>query len=172
VLQSIGRGVRIEPLKNVRRRLEVLYINSQVDKSTYKQVEAWITPIESLFVFGTKANNLETILQILREQRSKERALIKAESNLFSISKSKHHNHKFTLHPEDKELARDFLEIDDKVLVCMFDANPRVLAKLRRDFDALVSVEPTERKIGIPEVVFKKLLNYFSHLIQKSLTKS
>jgi type III restriction enzyme len=44
----------------------------------------------------------------------------------------------------------------------MFDANPRVLAKLKRDFDALVRVEPNGRKIGIPETVLKKLLKYFS----------
>jgi len=178
VLQSIGRGVRIEPFNNVRRRLEVLYINSQIDKTIYKQVAAWITPIESLFVFGTKANNLKTILQTLREQREEEENL----GDLFEINpevegklllvpeyeeselmlKDSNRNHLYPLNPEDKELVREFLEIDDKVLVCMFDANPKVLAKLRSDFDALVRVEPTERKIGIPKVVLKKLLDYFS----------
>jgi hypothetical protein len=178
VLQSIGRGVRIEPFKNVRRRLGILYINSQIDKSTYEQVKAWITPIESLFVFGTKANNLETILQTLRDQREEEENL----GDLFEINpevegklllvpeyeKSElmlidsNRNHQYPLNPEDKELVMEFLEIDDKVLVCMFEANPRVLAKLRSDFDTLVRVEPTERKIGIPEVVFQKLLDYFS----------
>jgi hypothetical protein len=44
----------------------------------------------------------------------------------------------------------------------MFDANPRVLAKLRRHFDALVRGEPNARKIGIPEVVLRELLRYFS----------
>jgi hypothetical protein len=44
----------------------------------------------------------------------------------------------------------------------MFDANPRILAKLKRDFDALVRVKPNKRKIGIPEVVLKRLLEYFS----------
>ena len=71
-------------------------------------------------------------------------------------------NHLNPLNPEDKELVRRFLEIDDRVLVCMFDANPRVLAKLKRDFDALVRVEPDARKIGIPEVVLKRLFDYFS----------
>jgi superfamily II DNA or RNA helicase len=68
VLQSIGRGVRVEPFKNIRRRLEILHKNSQIYKETYQQVKDWTTPIESLFVFGTKASNLETILQTLAEQ--------------------------------------------------------------------------------------------------------
>jgi hypothetical protein len=178
VLQSIGRGVRIEPFKNVRRRLEILYINSQVDKSTYNQVEAWISPIESLFVFGTKANNLETILETLRTQREEEvnigdlfeinpevqgKLLLVPEyeeSELMLIDSNR--NHLYLLNPEDKELVREFLEIDDRVLVCMFDANPRVLAKLKSDLDALVSVEPNARKMGIPKVVLEGLLGYFS----------
>jgi hypothetical protein len=178
VLQSIGRGVRIEPFKNIRRRLEVLYTNSQVDGETYRQVRDWATPVESLFVFGTKANNLETILQTLRTQREEEENLGDLfeinpevegklllvpeyeESELMLIDSNRNHRH--LLNPEDEELVREFLEIDDKVLVCMFDANPRVLAKLKSDFDALVREEPTERKIGIPEVVFQKLLGYFS----------
>jgi type III restriction enzyme len=178
VLQSIGRGVRIEPFKNVRRRLEILYGNSQIDGETYRQVRDWATPVESLFVFGTKANNLETILQTLRTQREEEENL----GDLFEINPEvqgklllvpeyeesevmlidSNRNYPYLLNPEDKELVREFLEMDDRVLVCMFDANPRVLAKLKRDFDALVSVEPNARRIGIPEIVLKRLLDYFS----------
>ena len=82
------------------------------------------------------------------------------ESELMLIDSNR--NHPYPLNPEDKELVREFLKIDDRVLVCMFDADPRVLAKLKRDFDALVCVEPDERKIGIPEAVLRRLLEYFS----------
>jgi superfamily II DNA or RNA helicase len=178
VLQSIGRGVRIEPFKNVRRRLEILYGNSQVDRETYRQVRDWATPVESLFVFGTKANNLETILQTLRTQREEEENLGDLfeinpevegklllvpeyeESELMLIDSNR--NHQYPLNPEDKEIVREFLKIDYRILVCMFDANPRVLANLRRNFDTLLHAEPDERKIGIPEVVLKRLLKYFS----------
>jgi len=178
VLQSIGRGVRIEPFKNVRRRLEILYGNSEVDGETYRQVRDWATPVESLFVFGTKANNLETILDTLRTQREEEENLGDLfeinpevqgklllvpeyeESELMLIDSDR--NHPYLLNPEDKELVREFLKIDDQVLVCMFDANPRVLAKLKRDFEALVREEPNARKIGIPKVVLGEILRYFS----------
>jgi type III restriction enzyme len=180
VLQSIGRGVRIEPFKNVRRRLEILYGNSQVDGETYRQVRDLATPVESLFVFGTKANNLETILQTLRTQREEEENLGDLfeinpevqgklllvpeyeESELMLIDSNRNYPYPDPLNPEDKELVREFLEMDDRVLVCMFDANPRVLAKLKRDLDTLVRVEPNARKIDIPEVVLSRLLRYFS----------
>jgi hypothetical protein len=66
------------------------------------------------------------------------------------------------LHPEDKEIAREFLELDDRILVCMFDVHPKVLMKLRNNLDALVHADHQERKIGIPEAVLKRLFGYFS----------
>jgi type III restriction enzyme len=138
------------------------------------------TPVESLFVFGTKANNLETILQTLRTQREEEENLGDLfeinpevqgklllvpeyeESELMLIDSNRNYPYPDPLNPEDKELVREFLEMDDRVLVCMFDANPRVLAKLKRDLDTLVRVEPNARKIDIPEVVLSRLLRYFS----------
>jgi len=169
VLQSIGRGVRIEPFKNIRRRLEILHKNSQIDKETYQQVKDWTTPIESLFVFGTKASNLETILQTLAEQTEEKENL----GDLFEINPAvqgklllapeyEESKLKLLLHPDDKEIAREFLELDDRILVCMFDVHPKVLMKLRNNLDALVHADHQERKIGIPEAVLKKLFGYFS----------
>jgi hypothetical protein len=163
VLQSIGRGVRIEPFKNIRRRMEILHKNSQIDKETYQQVMDWTTPIESLFVFGTKASNLETILQTLREQRQEEeKKNPKVQGKLLLVPEYEESELILRLHPEDKEIAREFLELDDRILVCMFDVHPKVLMKLRNNLDALVHADHQERKIGIPEAVLKRLFGYFS----------
>jgi DNA or RNA helicases of superfamily II len=174
VLQSIGRGVRIEPFKNIRRRLEILHKNSQIDKETYKQVKGWTTPIESLFVFGTKASNLETILQTLAEQTEEKENLgdlfeinPEVQGKLLLVPEYKESELILRLHPEDKEIAREFLELDDRILVCMFDVHPKVLMKLRKNLDVLVHADPQERKIGIPEAVLKRLFGYFSEKFYK-----
>jgi len=168
VLQSIGRGVRIEPFKNIRRRLEILREKSQIDISTYQQVKDWTTPIESLFVFGTKASNLETILQTLAEQTEEKENLgdlfeinPEVQGKLLLVPEYKESELILRLHPEDKEIAREFLELDDRILVCMFDVHPKVLIKLKNDFNALVHADHQERKIGIPEAVLKRLFGYF-----------
>jgi superfamily II DNA or RNA helicase len=174
VLQSIGRGVRIEPFKNIRRRLEVLHKNSQIDISAYQQVKDWTTPIESLFVFGTKASNLETILQTLAEQTEEKENLgdlfeinPEVQGKLLLVPEYKESELILRLHPEDKEIAREFLELDDRILVCMFDVHPKVLIKLRNNLDALVHADHKERKIGIPEAVLKRLFRYFSEKFYK-----
>jgi hypothetical protein len=149
--------------------LEILHKNSQIDKETYQQVKDWTTPIESLFVFGTKASNLETILQTLAEQTEEEETLgdlfeinPEVQGKLLLAPEYEESGLKLGLHPEDKEIAREFLELDDRILVCMFDVHPKVLMNLRNNLDVLVHADHQQRKIGIPEAVLKRLFGYFS----------
>jgi len=65
VLQSIGRGLRIEPIKNKRKRVWNLYINKEIDEKIYEKVKDWAILLETLFVTGTNKNALEGILQEL-----------------------------------------------------------------------------------------------------------
>ncbi|HOL87202.1 MAG TPA: DEAD/DEAH box helicase family protein [Defluviitoga tunisiensis] len=56
VLQSIGRGLRVQPIKNGdRKRLGMM--------PEYSKYKSYILPIETLFVWGTKADTIETIIE-------------------------------------------------------------------------------------------------------------
>lgn len=61
VLQSIGRGVRIEPVKNRRKRISYLTINDHalVDIANRQECKA----LESLFVFATNKSAVERIIE-------------------------------------------------------------------------------------------------------------
>lgn len=65
VLQSIGRGLRIEPTKDKRKRVWNLYINKEIDERIYENVKDWAALLETLFVTGTNKNAIEGILQEL-----------------------------------------------------------------------------------------------------------
>ncbi|MCX7929082.1 MAG: restriction endonuclease subunit R, partial [Patescibacteria group bacterium] len=69
VLQSVGRGVRIEPLKYRRKRLQDLLNAGIVKEQLFKKVKDLILPIESLFVYGTNAENLREIIETLKEEK-------------------------------------------------------------------------------------------------------
>jgi superfamily II DNA or RNA helicase len=69
VLQSIGRGVRIEPLPNKRRRAVYLYNNQEIDYDIFYKIKDYIEPLESLFVFGTKADNLKEVIETLKQEK-------------------------------------------------------------------------------------------------------
>ena len=72
VLQSVGRGVRIEPLKNKRRRLNVLFLQKEVEENLFKKIKDKVLPLETLFVFGTNRSALSEIIATLKEVKEKE----------------------------------------------------------------------------------------------------
>ena len=150
-LQSIGRGVRIEPFKNMKRRLE-----------GYEELKGWTVPIETLFVFGTNSISLGIILQTLNEIRQRQNSHRRLPERKPQRPAQRHEEKNLRLHPEDKEAVREFLTIDDKVLVCMFDVNPKLLRKLKEEFDLIVEADPTEKKVGIPEAVVKRVFRHFA----------
>jgi len=69
VLQSVGRGVRIEPQKNKRKRLLNLFNAKEIKGDLFAEVRQYILPMESLFVFGTNAENLREIIKTLKEEK-------------------------------------------------------------------------------------------------------
>ncbi|PIP17751.1 MAG: restriction endonuclease subunit R, partial [Parcubacteria group bacterium CG23_combo_of_CG06-09_8_20_14_all_35_9] len=69
VLQSVGRGVRIEPQKHKRRRLKELLNIKEIKEQLFNKTQNLILPIESLFVFGTKVDIVEKIIDSLKPER-------------------------------------------------------------------------------------------------------
>jgi len=69
VMQTIGRGVRIEPLPNERKRYK--YLNLDVIKSIKKasDVEKYNSGIESIFVFATSKRDIESVFKEIETQK-------------------------------------------------------------------------------------------------------
>ena len=75
VLQSVGRGVRIEPLKGKRKRLENLHNAREVDDMLFGQAKPFLSAVQSLLIFGTKREALATIFDGLEQEREKEEGI-------------------------------------------------------------------------------------------------
>ena len=65
VIQSIGRGIRIEPIKGKKRRLINLY-NKGEDFNLYPKIKDFVDSIETLFIFGTNRNALSKVIDTLK----------------------------------------------------------------------------------------------------------
>ena len=67
ITQSLGRGVRIEPIPNERVRLKNIlkrpdiYIPTKL-KEKLKSIEEYVSPLETLFVFGTNKNAIKQVI--------------------------------------------------------------------------------------------------------------
>jgi len=180
VLQSIGRGVRIEPLKNKRRRLLNLYNAKNIDEETYKKVSSYNLPLESLLVFGTNAENLKEIIKTLKEEKqdfdlgpefiinkeAEQRTLLipvyKDTDKIFAEEK---YPKKYVISKEDYEYVKRYYNlIGEKIAVVKYDCHPKVLAKIQEAFN-----EPEnfynydiEKSLYDPSLIFKRITEHFN----------
>lgn len=179
VLQAVGRGVRIEPVKGKRQRLQYLHISGGLeDNSLHQKIREDARALESLFVYGTNAENLKSVIQSLRgEGRGKVfdlgkefivnpdahgRLLLvpvyKKSGKLFSETQNKH-----SISKADLDCTRGFLGgMSDRVLLAKYgrDLDVAVLEKTRAGV-AQMSDYQESRSIGNPELIADRLFDYF-----------
>jgi len=151
VLQAIGRGVRIEPQKNKRKRILSLYNAKEIKKELFNKVRQNILPLESLFVFGTNAENLKEIIAtlqaekqdknlgeafILNPEAKKHTLLVPVYKITEKIFAEKSNPQKHPISREDFDISSKFCKfLDDKVTVAKYDCEVMVLKKVKESFD-------------------------------------
>lgn len=69
VMQTIGRGVRIEPLLNQRKRYKYLPLDVLQKIKNASQIERYNSGIESIFVFATSKNDVENVFKEIEVQK-------------------------------------------------------------------------------------------------------
>ena len=152
VLQSVGRGVRIEPIKNERKRLISLYTMGVIGDEIYRKIQSFVLSIETLFVFGTSAKALEETLNILKSQKPDGISL----EGRFEINKQvkdlplyipvyklasytfaeREKPQKFPISSGDLLLSKNYFEYleDDRIFLMNFDADVKTLKAIKDSF--------------------------------------
>ena len=186
VLQSIGRGVRIQPLPNKRGRLTKLYNSEGIDKELMEKIYKYVSPLETLFIYGTKADNLQEIVNTLKQESEDEENIgylfeINPElldklllvpkykdSNLMLIEKEDKIS-KYAISQQDHKIIETYLQgLDDKILVWKYDADPLILERLKEEItekpedNNLFRIDDTAKIIKNPDILLRNILSYFS----------
>ena len=150
VLQSVGRGVRIEPIKNKRKRLQNLFNANVVEGNLFEKIKDFILPIESLFILGTNAENLKEIIATLKSEKQDKnlgelfiinpeaqshQLLVPVYKTADRIFAEENEPQKYSLSNEDFALTSQFYDfLGDKVVLVKYDCEVKVLKKLRKSF--------------------------------------
>jgi len=183
VLQSIGRGVRIEPLPNKRSRAVYLYNNQEIDNDIFNKIKDYIEPLESLFVFGTKADNLKEVIETLKQEKPEvllgdlfeinpavkdKDLLIPVYRDSDKIIVEEKDIVKYPIHPDDYEMVKNyFIYINEKVALSKYDCDVRVLNKIKVGFNGHKKdyfIETKEQlKINNPEFLLQNIFKHFSN---------
>ena len=186
ILQSVGRGVRIEPLKNRRKRLRELQTSgvlSGPDASIYEAVKNDILPLESVFVFGTNREALNLVISELdQEDKQAGEIDISLQLNTDGIAGKRllipvyqpsglplyqqRDLARFSLTPENLYLLQRFLGYvqDDRVFLALHETTPEELAVLRRSMDQSAETYRTDnlRPYRNLPVLVNQALHYFA----------
>lgn len=160
VLQSLGRGVRIEPEKHKRKRLPVVDSNKN-------------QLLETLFVFATNRKSIETILEVMRAQKTAETELRLIENKrkfdlfipVYKDVKTDTPIFKFSISKESLQLTRQYVEsYSDGLLMLVFNIGVATLEQLR---DCLLPVHQAKYfkidnqfKYKDVKVVVSRLISY------------
>ena len=116
VVQSVGRGVRIQPLPGKRKRLAQLLLSPSLEDSIKEKLAPCgdeVMPVETLFLFATNRNAINTVLEGLETE----------EESSFELLKG------FELAPRPKISDSD---IDMPLLVPEYREMPRKIGKLEK----------------------------------------
>ncbi|MFH1656349.1 MAG: DEAD/DEAH box helicase family protein [Candidatus Nealsonbacteria bacterium] len=180
VLQSVGRGVRIEPQKNKRKRILNLYNAKEIKEELFNKVRKNILPLESLFVFGTNAENLKEIIKALKEEKqekdlgqefiinkdAEKRLLLiptyKESDKIFAEEKEPQ---KYGINKVDFDLAKlMFNYLGPKIALTKYECDVRVVEKANESFGTPNQYFDFEevRTISEPDLLVDRILNYFS----------
>jgi len=178
VIQSIGRGVRIEPIKGKRGRMLFLY-KRKVDEGLYEKIKDYVDVIETLFVFGTKREVLSKIIETLREEKGLEEKieLVKnkeAEDKLLLIPVFRQSNkklyeernpQKFAITEKQFELLGIYLNsLDDRILLVKYDIYPDLLKFIKNSVIEKNSYYKfVEKSYDLPiELLVRNIISHFS----------
>ncbi|MFN3605353.1 MAG: DEAD/DEAH box helicase family protein [Leptonema sp. (in: bacteria)] len=181
VLQSLGRGVRIEPLPHKRKRIQFLYNNNEIDKNVFKTLKDIKKPLETLFIYGTKAENLKEVIETLKQEKQEEligdlfeiNPDIKDKLLLIPVYKDsdktladENLGLKFEISQSDLNLTKRYSEyIGDKVAVVKYDIQPKILQKIKESFSQENAYYKTDSNIATiqrPEIIIKSIIRHFS----------
>ena len=181
ILQSVGRGIRIEPITNKRRRLKEIYNDKDIDIDIFRELKDIVTPLETLFIFGTNRSALLTVINELKQERKE-----KGEQLSFFVNKSiekqnlliptyKPAGHsimktgkqaKFEVCESDIKLLQKYVNYidDDKIFLVNYNTTPEKIKVLRNTFDDVEKYYKTgeeAKRFKNIDIFVQRIFDYF-----------
>ncbi len=180
ILQSVGRGVRIEPIKEKRRRLVQLYNAKEIDEKLFNKLKNKILPIETLFIFGTNRKALLAVIKELKqEKKDKGQQLslfvnqsVEKQILLIPIYKpagyplmKKRGLAKFDISKIDFQILQRYVQYvdDDRLFLMIYDTTPEKVKVLRGTlYNPDQYYKTGERNFKNINIFVQRLFDYFS----------
>jgi len=178
ILQSVGRGVRIEPIEGMRKRLLPLSNAGLIDTDIFQKLKDNVQPIETLQIFGTNWQALKKVIDRLEKTREDETKvslnknpilddrllLVPTYKQLHEPILSKQKQLKFPLSEVEFHLAKQYIEYldDDRLLIMMYDTNPAKIQALKETLGDINNVKRTESEYKNIDLLIQRYFDYLN----------
>lgn len=181
ILQSVGRGVRIEPLKNKRKRLLPLYNAKEVNTDLFEKIKDKKDPLETLFIFGTNRDALSKVIEHLNNESRKDgqqqlslfiNKAVEGKTLLIPTYRlanepmaERREPAKFEIATDELDFLKRYVEFvgDDRVLLALHNAEPAKLNVLHESLAASDDRYKTNgRSFKNINLLVNRILDYFS----------
>lgn len=176
ILQSVGRGVRIEPVKNKRKRLLPLYNANEIDDVLFDTLKAAVQPIETLLIFGTNRYALQTVIEQLKKSKEDETRIslfLNPELQDFELlvpvyrrvgSPTLRHQSKFPVTDKEFGLLGSFVGYvpDDRILLIRYDADPAGIELLRHKLCKRNNFGIGNKDYKNVDLLIQRIFDYFN----------
>ena len=182
VLQSVGRGVRIEPVKGKRKRISSLYISEELDKDVlgvYDEIKDYVAPLETLFIFGTKPKIIDEIMKtfakenseyalenLFTENRDEKLLLIPSYKETDELASGKTNKQQFIISKKDFKISNKLFGYLGEIIILMkYDVEPKFIEQVKdtlNDKQGLGRFNFNEDKnIDNSYLLIDRIFNYF-----------
>jgi type III restriction enzyme len=174
VLQAIGRGVRIEPKKNVRKRLiKNSEFYTEFDYQTQQELIELTSIIETLFIFATNKQMIKNIIEDI--DGDKENWVTIKGINKTSIKKDlivpvydslKYNNKDFKISNIDyNEIDNYIKENSEKLLILRDDFDITNIHRIKKQVKLTLIDE--EKKYDSPKETYKFIEKHFTTKVKE-----
>jgi hypothetical protein len=181
ILQSVGRGVRIEPIKNNRKRLLQVYSAKEIDEDLFNKIKNKVLPIETLFIFGTNRNALYTVIQKSLEDEAKKEG--ETQLKLFVNYDAKKHKlliptygladypliknrelAKFEIAQKELKILKRYAGFlsDDRILLMLYNTEPEKIKILKESLTSPDNYKYSEKSFKNIDLLIQRIFDYFS----------
>jgi len=182
ILQSVGRGARIEPQKGKRKRMASLATSGEVDHLLFNQAKPFLSAIETLLIFGTRRDALESVFKELDQEKEREESTeIALEVNSTAIAGNplliptyrsasrplieQHAPRKFPLAQEELVNLENYLAYlgDERLLMAHHSLQPRQIGYLEKSLaaDNIYYDTSVAKKFGNVKNLLPRLARHF-----------
>jgi hypothetical protein len=188
ILQSVGRGVRVQSWKGDRRRFEELHEEFD-DRQKFRAIKPVTVHPETLYILGTNRDALNVVLQELKKEKPANQQTLLLQLNpavsgrRLLVPEYRDRNHvlmedrtpaKFEIAGEDISLLTGYADsiVDDRVMLCAHGADGEKVDYLRKSLEDQATYYGTygRRPFRNLEVMVGRVMGYFG-LRSKELSR-